>query len=345
MGLAPFFVLMGWPASGGFFPGRKKCCELLVHGRLGDVVGVIGQRFDRDAQHDLERLGAAETRLHELSQGRFRNTPAMPDHGLRRAAQRLEPVVGQRAVLLQADDLGSAETMRRGQRSVGRGAVLATVLHRDRQQHDLALERRQVDLGRIERAEQAVEAVMHLLWKRGFPSVSASNMASAMSITRSSFCNSFGSRESGFQEAFDRYVSSAPDAVLDRVAPGEAVLPVLAGLLREVCRVRAADPEGRGCLICNSVTELVGVDRALGPLLQRAVRMRLDGLEQRLEQAARQGEFARPPDFAAAAHVYLSFLMGLNTICKVVRSKSELWSMCAEFLLGFGVPRAVVEAS
>lgn len=64
---------------------------------------------------------------------------------------------------------------------------------------------------------------------------------------------------------------------------------------------RAADPGARGCLVCNSVAELVGVHEQLGPLLEGAVRKRIGSVERLLRQAAAQGELAEQADCAAVA--------------------------------------------
>lgn len=185
--------------------------------------------------------------------------------------------------------------------------------------------------------EQAIDAAMHVFWKHGFPSVSTSDLAAAMSIQRSSFYNSFGSRVAVFLEALRRYGALAPDAALDDVRPGQPVAPVLVSMFREICRVRASDRAGRGCMVCNGVADLVGVDKKLGPLLARAVTDRTAVLERLLHQAAQQGEIPESSDCSALAGAMVTFMTGLNTISKVVRDEARLWTICQQFLAGLGV--------
>jgi TetR/AcrR family transcriptional repressor of nem operon len=179
---------------------------------------------------------------------------------------------------------------------------------------------------------------MDLFWKQGFPSVSASALARAMSIQRSSLYNAFGGREAIFREALARYGAAAPDAPLDRYEPGEPAIPLLVGVFREACRARAADREARGCLACNSIGELVGVHDELGRLLKSAVRSRIRSVERLLIAAVAQGELPELRDVSAAAKSVVSFLIGLNTLSKVVRDEEALWAMSRSFLLGLGVP-------
>ena len=84
--------------------------------------------------------------------------------------------------------------------------------------------------------DDAIEGAMNLFWRDGYAGVSASDLAAAMHIQRSSFYNSFGSREAVFLEALEQYSKNAPDKIIDRLRPGDPVLPAIAALFRELCR-------------------------------------------------------------------------------------------------------------
>jgi TetR/AcrR family transcriptional repressor of nem operon len=187
--------------------------------------------------------------------------------------------------------------------------------------------------------EVAVRSAMDLFWERGFDAVSASDLADAMSITRSSFYNSFGDRETVFREALEAYRHVAPDAVLAEIKPGQAVKPVVRKVFREICRVRAADREARGCLVVNAISDLVGGDDELGGDIAEAVRARIRLCEKLLKQAADQGEIEKPKDLRATATMFVAFVSGLNTVSKIVRDEGELWRSCDVFLEGIGFGR------
>jgi len=185
--------------------------------------------------------------------------------------------------------------------------------------------------------EAAVRAALGQFWRRGFEAVSASDLAEAMSIKRSSLYNSFGDRETVFREALEAYRRIAPDAALARIEPGQPVKPALRRVFRDICRARAADPGARGCLVVNSVCELVGVNKKLGARVADAVREGIGVYERLLRQAADQGEIERPGNVRTAARAFVAFVSGLNTISKVVRDEPTLWGMCEDFLERFGL--------
>ena len=132
--------------------------------------------------------------------------------------------------------------------------------------------------------EQAVEIAMNEIWMNGFEACSIKAISEKLGITRSSFYNAFQSREALFEEALELYFSQTPDRVLAQVDSDIRIVPMLTKMFRDVCRARAADPQARGCMAVNCVAELVGVNEALGPMLERAVLGSLERLEHLIEE-------------------------------------------------------------
>ncbi len=184
--------------------------------------------------------------------------------------------------------------------------------------------------------EAALHAAMNLFWKHGFEAVSVSRLAAAMAIERSSFYNSFGDRETVFREALMVYRQIVPDAALAEIRPGQAVVPVVRKVFRDICRLRAADPEARGCLVVNAVGELAGANAELGEEVADWMRGGAKVYERLLRQAAKQGEIEPPKELRATARAFVAFVAGLNTISKVVRRERELWRLCETFLERYG---------
>lgn len=185
--------------------------------------------------------------------------------------------------------------------------------------------------------EQAIDRAINLFWRDGYHGITVRDLASAMQIQRSSFYNTFGNKESVFIEALKTYSQLAPDAVLDQISDQQAVIPVVVQMLRQLCRTRIADKQARGCLICNSVAELVGVDRELGPVLDEMVNQRVAVMESLFNRAIDHNEFTPRSPAADIARSFVTLLFGINLASKSLRTESELWGICATFLRGIGV--------
>jgi len=185
--------------------------------------------------------------------------------------------------------------------------------------------------------DHAVKIVMNEIWKHGFEACSVKAISEKLGITRSSFYNAFETREALFIEALDLYFSQSPDRVLTQIDSETRVIPLLTGMFKEVCRARASDPEGRGCMAINSVAELVGVNKPLGPMLEKAVLNSLNRLERLLRQAAATGEIEDGGNLRDKALALQNLLIGVNVLSKVVRSERDLWAASRQTLTGLGL--------
>ena len=185
--------------------------------------------------------------------------------------------------------------------------------------------------------DRAIDQAMQLFWRDGYQAVTVSELADAMALQRSSFYNSFGTKEAVFREVVEAYALQAPDAVLDNVRPGDSAIKTLVKALRALCHARAKDDYARGCLICNSIAELIGVDETLGPMLETALSLRIESMERLYNLAVQQKEYSTSSTIRDVARTTVSFLIGINVISKVVRSEQDLWSICRTFLYGIGI--------
>lgn len=176
---------------------------------------------------------------------------------------------------------------------------------------------------------------MHRFWQTGYASNSVKSLAEYLGITRSSFYNAFGSQEDLFKEALRRYFRTSPDQILMKPDLGSrSVRQLITDLFRDICRIRAADPERRGCMAVNAVTELCAQHPDLGPLMADTILGTLDRIRAVLEVGVETGELPQDLDINARAMAVQSLMIGINTLAKVVHREDELWSACRETLAG-----------
>ena len=192
--------------------------------------------------------------------------------------------------------------------------------------------------------QEAVQIAMNEIWRRGYGSCSVKALSEKLGVTRSSFYNAFGSREELFWEALSIYADIRPDRHFKGEGWDGSILDLVTKTVREICRTRAADPEGKGCMAVNSVAELVGTDDVLGPDLARMVLSGLGQFERLISLAAENGELSRDVDVRSKALAIQNLVIGLNVLAKVVRSEDDLWSAARETLLGLGLYPGTAEA-
>jgi len=186
-------------------------------------------------------------------------------------------------------------------------------------------------------SDQAVETVMQEIWRNGYEAASVKALSERLSITRSSFYNAFGSREALFRKVLQRYGAQSPDRVLYEMTRDTPLIPVLNALFREIARVRAADPEARGCLAVNTLIELSPEHTELGPEMCGLMQASLGQFETLLGWARDRGEIPPDSDVRGLALALKNLLLGLNVLSKVVHDEDALWQTANITLTALGL--------
>jgi len=183
--------------------------------------------------------------------------------------------------------------------------------------------------------ENAVAIAMEAFWDKGYEAVSVSQLAAAMSITRSSFYNCFKTRDALFEKVIDLYKLQAPDYCLTQLGPNDPIIPAMRTSIKNLCRDRAADPDARGCLIITSLAQIAAGDITAPPLVAM-MKAKIDRYDFLLTTATERGE-AQISDPSLAARTLLTHMMGINMICKIIRSEEELWAISDQVLTSIGI--------
>lgn len=184
---------------------------------------------------------------------------------------------------------------------------------------------------------EAVETVMNEIWKNGYETSSVKSLSEKLGITRSSFYNAFGSRQNLFKEALKLYFNQSPDIALTNAVPGVSIRQLFTRTFKAACRARGTDKQGRGCLAINCVAELCNVDDELGPVVEHAILASLTRMETLLKWGVAQKELAPQTDIPGTALALQNLLMGLNIMCKVVKSENDLWKTAQITLQGLNL--------
>ncbi len=193
-------------------------------------------------------------------------------------------------------------------------------------------------MGRVKtfNRSEAVNTVMHEIWRSGYEACSVKALSEKLGLTRSSFYHSFGSREALFLEVLQVYFEQSPDFALENVGPNSPILREICKVFKNACVARAEDPEHRGCLAINSVLEMVGTNETLGPVLSNAMNTRLERFEKLLTFAVIRGEL-HDCEIHSKAIALMNQLIGINVLGKVIHDSEELWQSARLSLTGLGI--------
>jgi len=185
--------------------------------------------------------------------------------------------------------------------------------------------------------ETAVDQAMRLIWRDGYEASSVKSLSEALGITRSSFYNSFGSRDDLFKLALQRYLTIIPEAALFTEAAEEEFPAFMTALMRDVCRMRTTENKEIGCLAANSLAELLPSDteaaKFIGDLTQDMI-LRLCALA---GSAIARGELPDDTDPNAMGLAIHGMIMGVNLQSKIITEEFQLWTSARQSLRGLGL--------
>ncbi|MEH6650595.1 MAG: TetR/AcrR family transcriptional regulator [Motiliproteus sp.] len=197
----------------------------------------------------------------------------------------------------------------------------------------------QVKVGRPNKfdREAAIDIAKNAFWMQGYHALSVNQLASIMGITRSSLYNSFGDKQGLFKEALAAYNAASPIALLQNLPADAQVIPALQAFFRENCRSRIQDQGKQGCLMVNTIGEVIGSDDDLAGEIEAMLLQSIELFEQLIERAVTQNEITRPCDAHAIASAITAFLMGFSNLSQVIRDEQQLWNLCQTFLKNYGL--------
>lgn len=173
--------------------------------------------------------------------------------------------------------------------------------------------------------DQAVEQVMNNIWNDGYDASSVKSLSENLGITRSSFYNAFGTRDNLFEQALHLYVQQSPDYAFLSANKTTPILPLLTQVFKNICKVRAADQETRGCMIINTIIELCPSDNPTAKLVTAALLGSVDKVSELLQWAKNSGELPEDTDVETLALSVQNAIIGLNVMCKIVTEEEKLW--------------------
>ncbi len=142
--------------------------------------------------------------------------------------------------------------------------------------------------------------------------MTVAEMLEATGLARSSFYNSYSTKEALVVKAIERY-SEMNLAALREVLAGPSFRDIVNSLL---ARVIDDNHEGRGCLLLDTAVEGSTGQAAVGRVVQEGIARKVQAIAERVVQAQRDGEVDPAAEPLHVATSVCTMLAGLRTFTK-----------------------------
>jgi TetR/AcrR family transcriptional repressor of nem operon len=165
--------------------------------------------------------------------------------------------------------------------------------------------------------QQVIDRAMELFWTRGFEATSVSDLTAELGVHPGSLYRTFGDKRMLFLRALARYRDSQARTLAPALLAGGPVLPRIRAVLIGFIELAVEQENPRGCLVANTVGELLPGDMDVAAGAAGVLSEVEDGFLQGLRAAARQGEIAPTLDLPGWAAALTMLVQGLQVVAKV----------------------------
>lgn len=165
-------------------------------------------------------------------------------------------------------------------------------------------------------------------WTQGIHRTSISSLVECMKIQRSSFYNSFSSREFVLDLVLDRYWQHSPLGRLEQPISSAQALDYLAGFFAEFCLFLSSNSKGRGCFFFNSMSELSPADGQIYEIFHDRYLNLIEGLNNHWEALLESNSQGINKSSEAIQHMIVT-LSGINHYAKMDQNPRRLIQLTA----------------
>ena len=164
--------------------------------------------------------------------------------------------------------------------------------------------------------DQALDAAVEVFWTRGYEATSVSHLLDAMSLSKSSLYQAFGSKQALFERCLVRYADGLTGRMRTALEEGPSGRRFIEETFLAVARTAGAPAGAKGCLVANSASELGQRDPALAAPIAKGLDRFAGIFREAVERAQRAGEIPTGADPRALARYLVACMNGLRTLVK-----------------------------
>ncbi|TFH24601.1 MAG: TetR/AcrR family transcriptional regulator [Myxococcales bacterium] len=184
--------------------------------------------------------------------------------------------------------------------------------------------------------DEAVDAALTVFWEKGYAATSLSDLLPAMGLSKSSFYESFGSKQELFVRTIDRFRGSdAPTPKSTSKAPKDARASAIATIrsLLEMQTLRSQrERELGGCYLGKCAIDSAAGDAVVTERVAAGMRSLTDKFADVLSAGKSAGEIARHCDIRASAELLTSVFYGLQVMANGGASRATMGRVIDEAL-------------
>lgn len=164
--------------------------------------------------------------------------------------------------------------------------------------------------------DKAIDAAVEVFWRKGYEATSMSDLLEAMSLSKSSLYQTFGSKQQLFERCLSRYTDRLSAEMAQELEEAKSGRSFIENTFAEVADT-AQQPEGaKGCLIANSASEFGQREPALASPVRDGLNRFAKIFTDAIVKAQADGSISADADPRALGTYLIGTMNGLRTMIK-----------------------------
>ncbi|WP_319530740.1 TetR family transcriptional regulator [uncultured Cohaesibacter sp.] len=184
--------------------------------------------------------------------------------------------------------------------------------------------------------DKVLTAASNCFWADGIARTSISSLVEAMKIQRSSFYNSFNSREGILATVMERYIASSPlQMLMSPAVQSSQTKPdlLLVDFILDFSSFLAHEGRGRGCLFFNGLSELTPQNESAYEIYQDYYLQLADGISHLIKRIEAENPAASAAGTISFDHLLCIFI-GLAHFSRIDATEQRLTKIGLDQLAG-----------
>ncbi len=173
---------------------------------------------------------------------------------------------------------------------------------------------------------------MRVFWKRGFDSTSVPDLMDAMDLSKSSFYEEFGDKNSLFEQTLDLYSDEVASKLIALLVNAPSVRKGFVLFFEEQIRGSTSPTCPGGCFLTNTAVTL---ETLPGPLAKK-IRSSVDTIQSlfalQFKKAQDRREISKNQNPASLAILVMGTSMGINVMARLNQDPASLQKMADTFI-------------
>ena len=169
---------------------------------------------------------------------------------------------------------------------------------------------------------EALDAAMHQFWNQGYNATSLQDLLTCMELSKSSFYQTFLSKEDLFLNCITHYCEQRTKELEDKLATSSSGIKYIYLVFNSI--VENSDNTNNGCLLVNTANEFGQRNKNVSKRVYNSLKKFEDIFKKALLKAQDKKEISKNINLNTYAFYLVSGLCGLQTMIKNGAKKKDL---------------------